>query len=101
MIFGMVKEGILEILDEWLNAFRYEMVALVVTRSLTFREFRASGASDYHRSKEPIASRRWLVYVSNAISTGSFPEGGKGYTFPLSSKGQGTRLVGGGQMCSW
>ena len=38
VIFGTFKEVILEILDERLSAFRFEMVGLVGTHSLTFRE---------------------------------------------------------------
>lgn len=53
VIFGTVKEGILEILDERLSAFRFEMVALVRTCSLTVKEFRASGAPDHHAEKDP------------------------------------------------
>ena len=38
MIFGSFKEGILEILDERLSAFRAGIVALFRTHSLTFKE---------------------------------------------------------------
>ena len=58
VIFGMLKEGILEILDERLGAFRTEMMALMGTRTLTFRDFRACGAPDYHGARDPIASSR-------------------------------------------
>lgn len=58
MIFGTVKEGILEILDEWLSAFCIEIVALVRTRSLNFKEFQACGAADYFGGRDPIARRR-------------------------------------------
>ena len=75
VIFGTVKEGILEIIDERLSAFRAEIVALVGTRSLTFREFRACGASDYHGSRDPIASIRWLADVANTFYTSRFPRG--------------------------
>ena len=57
MIFGTVKEGILEILDERLSVFPYEMMALVGARLFTFREFRACGAPDYHRATDLIGSR--------------------------------------------
>ena len=52
MTCGMVKEGILEIPDERLSAFRAEMVALIRTRSLTFREFGACRALDYHEVRD-------------------------------------------------
>ena len=51
MIFGTIKEGILEILDERLSAFWYEMVELMVARRLTFCEFRACGALKFFRKK--------------------------------------------------
>ena len=58
MIFGTVREGILEILDERLSAFRAKMVALVGMRSLTFKEFWERGAPYYHRVRDSIASMR-------------------------------------------
>ena len=45
MIFSMVKEGIMELLDECLSSFHSNMVALIGARSLTFREFQACGGS--------------------------------------------------------
>ena len=39
MIFRTVKEGILEILDERLGAFRTEMAAMMGTCTMTFKEF--------------------------------------------------------------
>ena len=38
-IFGSVKEGILEILDDRLSAFLAEVVALVGAHAQTFKEF--------------------------------------------------------------
>ena len=53
MIFGLVKEGILELMDERFSAFRTKMVTMMGPHTLTFREFRACGASDYHGDREP------------------------------------------------
>ena len=39
VIFGTIKEGILELLDERLSAFRTEVAAMMGSRTLTFREF--------------------------------------------------------------
>lgn len=64
MIFGSVKEGILEVLEERLSSFRSKMMAIVGAQSFTFREFRACGAPEYHGDKEPIASRCWLADVA-------------------------------------
>lgn len=36
MIFGTIKESIMELLDELLGAFRYDMVAMVGADSLNF-----------------------------------------------------------------
>ena len=82
MIFGTVKEGILEILDERLSSFRSETMAFVGMRSLSFREFRACGASDYHGEKDPIGSRRWLVDVANVAPTVA-PRGKWSYLLPI------------------
>ena len=46
-------------------------------RTLTFREFKACGAPDYHLARDPIASTRWLVDVANAFRTNRYPEGNK------------------------
>ena len=74
VIFCTVKEGNLEILDERLSSFRYEMVTTVGARSLTFREFGLCGAPNYYGEKDPIVSRRWLADVANAFHTSGFPE---------------------------
>ena len=67
VIFGMIKEGILEILDERLAAFRTEMMAFLGARTFTFQEFRACEAPYYHGARDPIASGRWLAGVANAF----------------------------------
>ena len=41
VIFGTVKEGIMEVLEERLGSFRSGMVAMMGARTLTFLEFRA------------------------------------------------------------
>ena len=82
MIFGTIKEGIIEILDEHLDTFRTEMVAMVGARSLTFREFRVCGAPKFFRTKGPIASRWCLADISNAFRT-SFRPKGPGARFAL------------------
>ena len=57
MTFGAIKEGIVELLEERLGSFCSNKVALIGACSLTFKEFRACGAPDYYRDKDPIASR--------------------------------------------
>ena len=77
VIFGMIKEGILELLDERLSAFRTEVAAMLGSLTLTFKDFRACGAPDYHGAQDPIVSTRWLVDVANVFHTNRCPEGDK------------------------
>ena len=46
VIFTTVKEG--KICDERLGAFRTEIAAMIGTLTLTFQEFKACEAPDYH-----------------------------------------------------
>ena len=77
MIFGTIKEGIMEVLVERLGSLRSEMVALIGACSLTFGKFRTCGALDYFGEKNPIASRQWLVDVANTFPTSNCPDGAK------------------------
>ena len=77
VIFGSIKEGMLELMDERLSTFRAEVAAMMGSHTLTFRDFRACGAPDYHGARDPIASTRWLVDVTNAFRTSRCPEGDK------------------------
>ena len=77
VIFGTLNEGILELLDERLSAFCTEVAVMMGSCMLTFREFRAFGAPDYQRDRDPIASTRWLANVTNVFRTNRCPEGDK------------------------
>ena len=88
-------------MDEWLSAFRAEMVALVGARSLTFMEFWPCGAPDYHVEKNQIEIGRWLVDVANNFPHRLLPRGGQGQTSFLPFEGHETRLLGACKMCSW
>ena len=77
MIFGTVKEGIMEGLEDHLGSFRYEIVAMMGVCTLTFHEFRTSGALKFFGKKEPITSRRWLADVAYAFHISSYPDGAK------------------------
>ena len=77
MIFGLIKEGILELLVERLSSFRTEVVAMTGLRTLTFRDFRACGALDYHGARDPVASTIWLAHVANTFRTSRCLEGDK------------------------
>ena len=74
LIFGTIKEGIMEVLEECLGSFRSEIVAITVAHTFTFCEFQACRAPKFFR-KEPIASRHWLVDVVNAFRASSCPDG--------------------------
>ena len=77
VIFGTIKEGIMEVLEGHLGSFRYEMVAMMGARTFTFCEFQACGALKFFGEKDPIASRHWLVDVVNAFRTNSCLDGAK------------------------
>ena len=74
VIFGTIKEGIMEILDEHLGAFRSEMVGAC---TLTFREFWACETLDFFGNKDPIVSRHWLANVTNAFCASCCRKGEK------------------------
>ena len=51
-----------------------DMVLLVGTCSLTFREFCACGAPEFFGKKDPIASRWWIADIGNAFWSSLFLE---------------------------
>ena len=58
VIFGSIKEGIVELMEDCLRAFRSDMATSQSgSRTLSFKDFRGSGASDFHGEKDPIAAR--------------------------------------------
>lgn len=71
IICSLIKEKIIELMDERLGAFRTEMVAMVVARSLTFRGFRACGAHEFFMKKDPIVTIWWLANMENAFCLAS------------------------------
>ena len=75
MIIGTVKEGIMEILDERLGAFRTIIITIMGAHTLSFQEFRACRAPEFFGEKDPIASRRWLADMVNAFQTSFCPKG--------------------------
>lgn len=72
VIFGTVKEGIMEILDERLGAFHIDIMAIVGAFTLSFQEFCACVAPKFFWEKDPIANKRWLVDMANAFRTSLF-----------------------------
>ena len=78
IIFGSIKEGILELMEDRLRAFRSDMASgQSGCRTLSFKDFRGSGAQDFHGAKEPIAARRWIVDIESAQMISFCPEGSK------------------------
>ena len=59
VIFGTVKEGIMEILDQHIGALHTEVIAIFGSCTLSFRKFHARGAPKFFGEKDPIASRIW------------------------------------------
>ena len=57
VMFGTIKEEIMELLNERLRDFRPKITAgQLGDRTLTFWEFKACGALKFFREKDPIAS---------------------------------------------
>ena len=77
VIFGTIKEGIMEVLAECLGSFRSDMVVMMGPRNLIFHEFQTCGAAEFFWKKDPIVSRRWLTDVTYAFRTSSCPDGVK------------------------
>ena len=58
VVFGSIKEGIIELMEDRLRAFRSDMASgRSGSRTLSFKDFQGSGAPDFHRAKDPIAAR--------------------------------------------
>ena len=66
MIFGSIKEGIIEFMEDRLWEFRIDMAfSKSGSRTLSFKDFRSSGVSDFHGAKDPIAARRWIADIES------------------------------------
>ena len=78
VIFRSIKEGIIELMEDRLRAFRSDLASgQASTRTLSFKDFRGSGAPDFHGVKDPIAARRWIADIKSAQLTSFCPEGSK------------------------
>nr|KAJ0192258.1 hypothetical protein LSAT_V11C800444800 [Lactuca sativa] len=78
IIFGSIKEGIVELTEDRLRTFRSDMASgQSGSRTLSFKDFRGSGAPDFHGEKDPIAARRWIADIESAQLTSFYPEGSK------------------------
>ena len=73
-IFGSIKEGIVELMEDHLWLFRSDLVSSQSsTCTLSFKDFRGSGAPDFYGAKDPIAARRWIADIESAQLTSFCP----------------------------
>lgn len=78
VIFGSIKEGIIELMEDHLRAVRSDLASgQASTCTLSFKDFRGSGAPDFHGVKNPIAARRWIADIESAQPTSFCLEGSK------------------------
>ena len=77
VIFGMVKEEIMEVFNERFGAFRAEVMVIVRSYTFSLCEFRVCGATMFYGEKDPIASRRWLENMANVFTMSFCPEESK------------------------
>ena len=62
VMFGSIKEGIMELMEDRLQIFRVDMDASQSgARTLPFKDLRERGAPDFFRVKDPIAARHWIA----------------------------------------
>ena len=70
VIFGSIKEGIIEMMEEHLRAFKSDMASgQSWMHTLTLKDFSGCGALDFHGVKEPIVARRWIADIESAHLT--------------------------------
>ena len=61
MIFGSIKEGIIELMEDPLRAFRSDMASGQAGKcTLSIKDFRGCGAPYFHGVKDPIVARGGL-----------------------------------------
>ena len=78
VISGSIKEGIVELMEDRLRAFRSELASSQSgTHTLSFKDFKGSGASDFHVVKGPIAAMRWIEDIESMQLTSFCPEWSK------------------------
>lgn len=77
-MFGMIKNRIIEFMDEPMQALRVEQATNQFgVHTLTFKDFRACGALEIFERKDPITSIPWTAYVQCAFQTSFYPEESK------------------------
>ena len=58
VMFGLIKEGIFELMEDRLQIFRADPAASQYrSHTLSFKDFRGCGALEFFRAKDPIAAR--------------------------------------------
>lgn len=67
VIFDTIKKVIMELIQEWLMAFRAKVtVGQVEAQTPLFWEFKVCGAPEFFGPKDPIARWRWITNMENA-----------------------------------
>lgn len=78
VIFGLIKEGMIELMEERLGVFHVELkISQFGSYTLTFRDFRSCGDPEFFGKKGPISSRGWIADMENAQMTRSCHTGEK------------------------
>ena len=78
VIFGSIKEGIIELMEDCHREFRSDMAPCQSgTHTLSFKDFRGCEAPDFYGVKDPIVARRWIVDIEYAQVMSFCPEGSK------------------------
>lgn len=78
VMFGMIKEEIMELMDERLRTFREENEAgQLAAWTLTFRGFKACRASECFRKKGRIINRRLITDMESTQRTSFCPNGSR------------------------
>ena len=78
VIFGSITEGIIELMEDLLRAFRSNMaLGQSGTHMLSFKDFKGCGAPDFHRVKVPVVARRWIADIESVQLTSFCPKRSK------------------------
>lgn len=72
-LFGTIKQGLIEMMDERLGNVWVKLVASQFgAHNLTFLDFHSCGASEFFGMKEPVSSMCWIVDLECVFQTSFF-----------------------------
>ena len=78
VIFGSIKEGIIELMEDRLRAFRSDMApSQSSTHTQCFKDFKGCGMPDFHGVKYAMVTRRWITDIEYVQLASFCPEGSK------------------------